>query len=188
MKINQLSTHWQYSDNILPEHQTFPDPRIPIALHIDWTKSQTEYTIFSIPEPINYNRAVFNRRPKCYDWIRDQVIYHCGVRQGWFTVLYVPDTLISRFDSEEKTANLAYWRSFKPSKIKLRRSLLSVGRVRTDITDNELLYAQGYYEYLAKYFSDSTYVEAHLGSPREELNLLLRKVVDRSAFGEQATS
>jgi hypothetical protein len=164
---------WTYSPELKDKHD-FPDPRIPIARHIAWTKTTNPDTEFFTPEPDNYNRAIFTEKITECTLVEDQVIYYDKVRQGWLTIMYVPDEQIQEIDAWITQSNkLAVWCHLKPPRIKPRRNLLwARGNIRDDTqTDNERLYTMGYYENLkVKYFSDdTTYVDSLLGEARATL-------------------
>jgi len=67
----------------------FIDPRLPIARQIGWVRPAGDVTTFSVPEPDNFNRAVFTAKPVECKFVREQVIYYDHVRRGWFNVAYL---------------------------------------------------------------------------------------------------
>jgi len=100
------------------------DPRIPVARQVGWQKLAGE-TPYSIPEPDNYNRAVLTDHPVECLAVEDQVIYKDISKNGWITVLYVPEEQHDEYDQWLTTINLrAYWQHTKPPKLKNRRSIL----------------------------------------------------------------
>jgi len=150
------------------------DPRLALARQIGWKKSLYAETEYTIPEPDNYNRAVFASTPIDCTIVEDQVIFKDKVGQGWITLLYVPDEQITAVDTWiEQCRPRAHWRHFKAPKIKPQRGMLWVrGNIRDDNqTDNERLYTMGYFEeFKVKYFSDDTeYVDSLLGEVRASL-------------------
>jgi len=146
------------------------DPRLAIARQMAWKKyAQAEYTEYPVPEPDNYNRAVFSTKPIDCLLVEDQVIYYDASREGWITVLYVPDDKTELVDAWIKQFPI-YWHHLKPPKIKRQKPLLWTRPKISDdaMTTNEKLYAEGYYEnFKIKYFSDDTeYVDSLLGVAR----------------------
>ena len=165
---------WSYNYKF-NKQKDFADPRIVIARQIGWKKNSTDFAEYSIPEPENYNRAIFMPTPTECPIVEDQVIYYDELKQGWITVMYVPVEQIVEVDRWIKTTYpLAQWRHLKPPKIKQQRNLLwTRGNISDrNMTDNERLYTMGYYEDLkVKYFNDdTTYVDSLLGSARAILS------------------
>lgn len=164
---------WTYSPD-LKHRQDFPDPRIPIARQIGWTKTNNTFTEFTTPEPDNFNRAVLTKKIIDCPLVEDQVIYYDKIREGWITVMYVPQEQVELVDSWISNCDkLAVWCHLRAPRIKPQRNLLwARGNIRDDTqTDNERLYTMGYYENLkVKYFSDdATYVDSLLGEVRTAL-------------------
>jgi hypothetical protein len=170
----QLNTprhvYWTYSYGFNGK-KDFIDPRIPIARHIGWKKSTSEFADYPTPEPDNYNRAVFTTKLWECPLVEDQVVYYDQNKQGWMIVLYVPQEDIVEVDRWiYHLPTIAVWRHLKPPKIKPQRSLLwTRGNISdTNQTDNERLYTMGYFDELkVKYFSDdAAYVDSLLGEAR----------------------
>ena len=85
-----------------PEYQgrrDFIDPRVVLARYLGWKKTFAEYTEYSIPEPDNYNRAVFQSQPTECPLIEDQVIFYDNLRQGWITLMYVPQEQLTEVNA-----------------------------------------------------------------------------------------
>lgn len=161
---------WTYG----PEYSgrtEFNDPRVVLARHTGWKKYHVPETDYCIPEPDNYNRAVFARLPIDCAMIEDQVIFYDQENQGWITLMYVPPEQLTAVDAWiQQCRPLANWIHLKAPKIKQRRGLLWTRDNISDSmqTDNERLYTMGYYEDLkVKYFNDDTeYVDSLLGTAR----------------------
>lgn len=153
-----IQSHFQGPANLLI------DPRIMIARHIDWQRSYTGYTQFSQPEPDNYNRAVYLKQPYIFDSVPNQVLYRDDIRQGWFTVLMVPPELELAYTEERTWLNPgAYWLN-KGTRYRQRQTLLHAKSNQVEITDNQRLAQQGYYEnLLIKYTCDIDSVRNRIG-------------------------
>jgi hypothetical protein len=152
------------------------DPRIPIARHIDWHKSSTAYTEFSIPEPENYNRAIWSLKPMEFVWVQDQVIYYDAYRAGWITVCYLPDDQIAKFDEWVVLMDMTYWRHLKSPVLKMAKPMLMQGATSVNMSLDERLLTLGYYkDFIVKYFDgDALYVKSRLGEARANLKDLLK--------------
>ena len=170
----QLNTprpvYWTYSYEFSGK-KDFIDPRIAIARQIGWKKGNCELTDYPTPEPDNYNRAVFTTKLWECPLVEDQVVYYDQSKQGWITVMYVPEEDTVEVDRWiQHLPTIAVWRHLKPSKIRPQRSLLWTRHNISDTnqTDNERLYTMGYFDELkVKYFSDDTaYVDSLLGEAR----------------------
>lgn len=156
------------------DHKKNIDPRIPIASHIGWIKSTNTQTEFSIPEPDNYNHAILTDRPvECpLDFVESQVWYRDLKHRGWWSVYYVPQGRLMEFRAWLfKMSVDTYWYTPRYVDLRERRPLLWAKRNQAEFTNNELLYAQGYYENLrVKYFGDKdTMFQSRVGVPRENL-------------------
>jgi len=167
---NTRFVYWTYSYEFKGK-KDFIDPRIAIARHIGWKKSTCDVTDYPTPEPDNYNRAIFTRKLWECPLVEDQVVYYDQNKQGWMTVLYVPQEDIIAVDRWiQNLPTIAVWRHLKPPKIKQQRGMLWVRDNISDnnMTDNERLYTMGYFDELkVKYFSDDTeYVDSLLGTAR----------------------
>lgn len=174
MNNKSVYMKWYYSPEY-PGVKTLPDPRVPIARLLQWNRSSTGDTLYTTPEPDNYNRAVFNRRPIECKFIEDQVIYRSDVHRGWFTVLWVQPEQMQEFDAWAGENCLALWRHGKPAAIKTQRKLLARNEYYKDLSTNERLLTMGYYKNLAvKYFEgDTDIVKSLIGEPRGNLQDLI---------------
>ena len=161
---------WENPHNLqLPPYK---DPRIPIARHMDWSKTHTKESYLSQPEPDNYNRSLCAKKPIECKFIKDQVFYKDYKEDLWWTVYYVPETQEAAFDVWVRKQNfLLYWHISKATKVRPRVPLLAA-RKNSDITDNERLFTMGYYAKLnSKYFSELSedWLLAKLGPVRTEI-------------------
>jgi hypothetical protein len=170
-----ISKHvfWSYNYKF-NKQKDFPDPRIVIARQIGWKKNSTDFAEYTIPEPENYNRAIFMPTPTECPIVEDQVVYYDEHKQGWITVMYVPVEQIVEVDRWITTTYpSAQWRHTKPPRVKLQRGMLWTrdNKSNNTLTDNERLYTMGYFDDLkVKYFNDdTTYVDSLLGESRDSL-------------------
>lgn len=172
---NNHIVKWIYSSNYTGP-QTLIDPRIPVARHLAWTKSSTPYTEYSIPEPENYNRAIFTTKPIELTWIRDQVIYKDAYRNGWITLCFLPESQVKKFDDWVLLMDMTYWRHIKPGNIKIHKPMLQRGASVNDMSLDERLLTMGHYKNLVvKYFDgDPQYVRSRLGEARANLTDLIK--------------
>lgn len=162
--------YWTYG----PEFQgreDFADPRLAIARHTGWKKSHGVETEYPTPEPDNYNRAIFAHFPVDCKIVEDQVFYYDKIKQGWITVMYVPEELETQVDSWIRQCRpMAVWCHLKAPRVKPQRGMLwTRGNISDrNMTDNERLYTMGYFETLkVKYFNEDTnYVDSLLGQAR----------------------
>jgi hypothetical protein len=165
--------YWSYSYGF-KQTKDFADPRVAVARQIAWAKTTSDVTDYSTPEPDNYNRAIFMSKPWECPLIEDQVVYYDSTRQGWITVMHVPEEQSVEVDQWIYTQpTLAVWRHLKPPRVKQQRKYLYTrdNKSASTLTDNERLYTMGYYDNLkTKYFSDdATYVDSLLGESRDLL-------------------
>ena len=174
MNNKSVYMKWTYS----PEFKgakILPDPRVPIARLLQWTRSGTGDTFYTVPEPDNYNRAVYNKQPVECPFIEDQVIYRSEGHRGWFTVCYVEPDQIDVFEAWAGQHGLALWRHLKPAAIKRQRKLLARNEYYKELSTNERLLTMGYYKNFAvKYFEgDTSIVKSLVGEPRGDLATLI---------------
>lgn len=161
---------WYYS----PEYKTsrvLPDPRVPIARLIQWTRGSNGETVYTVPEPDNFNRAVFTRRPIECKFIKNQIIYKSEYHQGWFTVCLVSAEQMAEFEAWAGANALALWRHMKPAALKRPRLLLERTEYYKELSTNERLLTMGYYKNFAiKYFEgDTAIVKSLIGEARANL-------------------
>jgi hypothetical protein len=169
MRYNNTRS-WNYTRHFKPKRDLI-DPRIAIARHIGWHRGTAPDTEHSVPEPDNYNRAIFANKPVDCEFIEDQVFYFDKQRLNWFSIYYVPDEQVEEFNLwVEKIEPTALWQHLNAPKIRPQRSLLWCrdNKSSRTLTDNERLHTMGYYEELkVKYFNDDTaYVDSLLGEAR----------------------
>ena len=148
------------------------DPRLAISQHVGWAKQGSEYTEFSLPEPINYNRAIYHSKYIECAFVKDQVFYLEPKLKVKVSVYYVPQNQLAEFDSWMAAQPHDYlWKYLYELPLKKPRRLLTVRKNLAGITDNERLYTMGYYEKLgSKYFSeDDTMLSERLGPARADI-------------------
>lgn len=142
----------------VPSVRGLTDPRPEIAKHIGWEKKQGPNTEWSVPEPDNYNRAVYADRILICEHIQDQVTYKCKDTGGWWTVLHVPKNRNAIFEAWlTKQPWLVRWNYEYAPAVRNMKKILTPDNIRSDITLPERLFAMGYYAKLHdKYFSEGT--------------------------------
>lgn len=160
------------------------DPRIAVAMHMEWQRQQGREILFANPQPDNFNRALLATRPIECKFIADNVFYKELTTNNWWSLYYVPwnDTFdpdvvnkVKEFDTWMNQQDyLLAWRNHRPVAMRPNRELLYV-RKGGEMTVNERLWTMGYYTKLHdKYFSDnSKMLESRLGLARAELNDLI---------------
>lgn len=109
---------WTYSG--LNPKRDYIDPRIAVARQIGWQKLPGDETNFTVPEPDNYNHCIIMDKPTECKFIESQVVYKD--KNKWFTLMLVPDELISEYNQWLLTINPeAYWQHTRPPKLKSQR-------------------------------------------------------------------
>jgi hypothetical protein len=161
---------WYYGANFKGLRNLI-DPRIHISRHISWHRSSTDYTDYTLPEPENYNRAIYTPRPQELSWVKDQVILKDPYKEGWITVVYLPPEEINNFDAWCVMMDMTYWRHNRPGTMRKPRPMLSRGASKTELSLDERLLTMGYYKNMVvKYFDgDPQYVRSRLGEARADL-------------------
>jgi hypothetical protein len=164
------TVNWTYGSNYLELHN-LPDPRIIIARHLDWHRPTINITDFTIPEPENYNRAIYTQQPIELTWVKYQVIYKEPYRPGWITACYLDIDESIEFDVWAKQNDMTYWRHLRPSNVRRQRPMLERGATKADLSLDERLLTQGYYKNMVvKYFDgDPQIVKSRLGEARASL-------------------
>jgi hypothetical protein len=172
---NNHFVKWIYSSQHIGPRNLI-DPRLLVARHIDWHKSSTGITEYSIPEPENYNRAVWSIKPMEFTWLQDQVIYRDTYRSGWITLCYLPQDQIEKFDEWAVLMDMTYWRHLKSPALRIQRPMLERGAGVSNMSLDERLLTMGHYKNLVvKYFDgDANYVRGRLGEARANLKDLLK--------------
>lgn len=142
----------------VPDTRNLTDPRPMIATHIGWEKKQGPVTEWSVPEPDNYNRALYADKMLICEHLEHQVTYKCKNTSRWWTVYYVPKNRQTIFEAwVEKQAWLVRWNYEHAPSPRDKKKILTPDNIRADITLPERLFAMGYYAKLHdKYFSDGT--------------------------------
>jgi hypothetical protein len=173
MKKNPI-INWTYSKGY-DGNENLLDPRSLIARQISWQRPSGNITDFTVPEPENYNRAVYTPQPVEFDWIKYQVIYKYMNRNAWITACYLTAEECVKFDAWAQANDITYWRHHKARPFRESRPLLYRGATKAEISLDERLLTMGYYEnFVVKYFSDNAQlVHSRLGTPRECLPDLL---------------
>lgn len=111
---------WTY--NSQRPKRDYIDPRLPLARHIGWTKLFGASTIFSVPEPDNYNRAIITKKPVECVFVEDQVIYKDINKNHWITLMYIPDEQLGEYDAWMiRLKPEAYWQHTMAPKIRYRK-------------------------------------------------------------------
>ena len=123
MARNKL-IHWTY--NTHRPKRDYIDPRLLVARHIGWTKIAGSETIFSVPEPDNYNRAILTQRPVECVFIEDQVIYKDLNKNMWITLMYVTEEQLGEYNAWlNRLQPDAYWQHTQAPKIRYRKESLA---------------------------------------------------------------
>ena len=116
--------YWTYNTKRLGRE--YNDPRLLVAKHIGWQKLFGTYTMFSVPEPDNYNRAIISKKPVECLFVEDQVIYKDTNKNAWITLMYVPEEQLSEYNAWlMKLQPDAYWQHLQAPKIRQRKESLA---------------------------------------------------------------
>jgi hypothetical protein len=159
--------NWTYSKS----HQGFHnliDPRTAIARQLNWQRSTSNITEYTLPEPENYNRAVYSPCPIEFTWVKFQVIYKDTYRNAWITACHLTAAECLKFDAWAQANDMTYWRHHKPRSLRHRKLLLERGATKAEISLDERLLTMGYYKNMVvKYFDgDAHIVKSRLGEAR----------------------
>lgn len=151
---------------VIPKTTKIVDPRIAIAKHIGWSRPLTGMTDYSLPEPDNYNYAVFNPLPWECPIIEDQVFYYDRRLQGWWTVYYVTEEVEDEFIAwaHPLQFGLCWATPRRPTKLRHRRTLLWSRTCAVEQTSEERLFTMGYYDKLQTTYNID--ISQALGTPR----------------------
>lgn len=179
----QVTNSAWYHRNDCPEPGIYYlDPRLPIARHIEWTRSSGD-TFYSSPEPDNYNYAILAPEPLDTKFIRNQVFYHDLHRQGWISVYFVLNLQQAQFTQWlEQQPWRSYWYCWRPPKLRPMKPLLWNRLHALELTLTEKLYLDGYYEkFVAKYPCDglAEFIHNRLGPARADLKQLISVQIER---------
>ena len=157
------------------------DPRVAIARHMDWQPNYNSKAAvaWTLPEPVNYNRAVCGPRPIECKFITNNIFYRDEKTQKWWSVYYVTEQLQAKFEDWIKLQDIEiYWFNCKPVRMREHQKLL-YNIKNGEINTNERLFQMGYYAKLgSKYFADAndTMLLDRLGPIRD-------RVYDRAEEG-----
>jgi hypothetical protein len=166
--------NWRYGTGYLGLHNLV-DPRIAIARHLQWQRPSTNTTDYTLPEPENYNRAIYTIKPMELPWVQDQIIYKEPHKPGWITACYLTEAEAVKFDQWATMMDMTYWRHLRPAVPRRPRLLLARGATKSELSLDERLLTMGHYKNLVvKYFDgDPQYVQSRLGPVRTDLTNLL---------------
>lgn len=162
---------WVYAESYSGE-RNLSDCRLPLAGHIGWTSGWgSDVTNWQLPEPDNFNLAVFARQPLDCPFVQNQVFYYDKRLKGWIS-------MVSEFDKQKITDYIAwaqrqpiiaYWHYLRVHQLRTRKKLLEEDyrkEVSPHLTMNERLFQLNYYDKL-KYKCDNEFiVERRIGKPR----------------------
>jgi len=159
--------NWTYSKQHQGLHNLI-DPRTAIARQLNWQRSTSNITDYTLPEPENYNRAVYSPQPIEFTWVKFQVIYKDQYRNAWVTACHLTAEECIRFDAWAQDNDMTYWRHHKPRALRQPRPMLERGSTKAEISLDERLLTMGYYKnFVVKYFNDSPHVvKNRLGEAR----------------------
>jgi hypothetical protein len=162
--------NWRYGTGYLGLHNLV-DPRIAIARQLAWSRPSTNTTDYTVPEPENYNRAIYTITPMELPWVQDQVIYKEPHKPGWITACYLTEEQAAKFDEWAALMDMTYWRHLRPAIPRKQRPMLERGATKAEMSLDERLLTQGYYKNMViKYFDgDPLYVTNRLGPARASL-------------------
>jgi len=175
-------THYlRYDPNLRPVKLT--DPRIAIALHIQWEKTNATVSPWTFPEPPDYNMAAAGL--KIYDcpFIQEQIFYRDNINpELWWSIYRVPRDIISQFKlwlinyQPEIPIIWAHTATRKPHPSK---TLLHSRSGGGDLTENERLYSLGYYDRLKSKFSNHTeYLTQKIGAINPDYHKKIGVITD----------
>lgn len=163
---------WKFTEGYEPKHQ-FIDPRLAVVKHTEWTaQAKDGKTMHSLPEPDNYNFAIFTLLPHDIHDVKYQCWYRDKRRGGWFN-LYVIQTVEEANAIHRWLQNntwLAYWDwSISP---KLRTKMPRIEndnrrmfrKIKSEYTFDELLYVQGYYDKLVERGVSEIFLQQYTGT------------------------
>jgi hypothetical protein len=170
-------TYWKIFDLKIKQ---IIDPRTELTYHVGWTNPGSKPSLWSGPEPDNYNFAIFDHRPHELKFIKDQVwyklnqIYRRTKLNGWMSLYYTDDP---ELHAEIKRSIIriqprAFWQHPKPIPMRRKRTMMERENVykprsSTNFTTEERLWQLGYYEnFKVKYFGDSERFAGSVGTPR----------------------
>jgi len=116
--------YWTYNTD--RPKRDYLDPRLPVARHIGWTKLFGTETMFCVPEPDNYNRAILTKKPVECVFVEDQVIYKDLGKNMWITLMYIPDEQLGEYDAwMTRLQPEAYWQHSNAPKIRYRKESMA---------------------------------------------------------------
>jgi len=174
MKTNQTIPTWRYQGSNVSLN--LPDPRFAIARHIDWTRPAwgIGLTSYSVPEPDNFNYALYAQRPIECDFINSQVWYR-DTKNNWYSVYRVEVHDKPRWLAwSEKQDWIGHWHSWGTNKLRRQKTLLEQ-EVRkskhVDFTVNERLFTMNVYDSLKYKCDNESIVNQRIGQPMRPLLL-----------------
>lgn len=158
---NYDKPRWHFNEGV--QLLELPDPRIAIARQINWTRGsygkEFNLTDWSVPEPDNYNVALFSFKPVECDFVKNQVWYYDSSRYGWFSVYHVDrDTKVQWIRWIRQQSWIAYWIVHKDSAMRKNRTLLNEKRYKntSEIGLNQRLHQMNFYSSLLNKLEEDT--------------------------------
>jgi hypothetical protein len=153
---------------VVPRTINIVDPRLALAKHIGWNRPVGNETEYSLPEPDDFNYAVYDDKPHDCMLIENQVFYKDKKSLGWWTLYYVPEELLQDFFTWANPIDFKIcWIPQRPSKMRRRRPLLHTRMCAPEQTPYERLYTMGYYDELQNEFDID--ITETLGKPRDNM-------------------
>jgi len=163
---------WRLAENFEP-NMPFVDPRLAIVKQTGWVvHMKYGKTMHSLPEPDNYNFAIFTLNPHDIKEVKYQCWYRDRIRGGWFN-LYVIQCVEEANAIHKWLQNnswLAYWEWDQSPKLRTKMPKIENDNkrmyraVKNEFTFDELLYNQGYYDKLLEKGVDEIFLQKYTGT------------------------
>ena len=172
---NHNTLYWQHIGDLCPP---LPDPRIYVTRHMAW-QMPSDISLYVGVEPDNYNFCIFDDKPYDLKFIQHQCWYKVDYMfrrkriNGWFSLYVAEERLQSILFNREilKIQPQGVWRYPRAKPIRTKRTELQREKFHPknkigQLTTEERLYQQGYYESLKnKYFDNERFLKV-VGQPR----------------------
>lgn len=175
-----MSDHWTLNSHYIGADIKV-DPRAIVANHIGWQPPRRcstggwQPTTAGMPEPDIYNYGIFDYRAYDFDTVKEQVFFR--YRKGWISLYYIlPEEKLS---FTLTTRNIKPWGFWTHRGTSPRRSATLLERDTRlnakELTENEILYEQNYYNRLAERAEDPAIILNRVGMPTNRFYQLIEQ-------------
>lgn len=157
--------NWNFKPGYQGERIEF-DPRVPVARHIGWRRPSQfgQPTTWSLPEPDNYNTAIYDKRIHEFPFIEEMVAYRH--LDGWISI-YLCNYSVRMDWIRQVIREIKPWATWYGKGVAMRKPITCLtvdNRInRADFTDEERFNELGFWDTLKMKTDDPRIIDSRIG-------------------------